>query len=143
MVVQAEVDETEGAGVGTVWTDGLVDRVPGAGLPVPFSPDPPFEVAFAFKAMDPGPIDILCACWLGFAITIGTRGCEPIIDPLGLPFGGAVARIGGGGSTLHIIGTGPLAVPRSTSVRPYIVGPRGNCGRCCCGGCPGRGGVCD
>jgi hypothetical protein len=98
--------------VGTAWTDpGLVDRVPGAGPPVPFSPDPPFVAAFAFKAMDPGPIDILRACGPGFTIAIGTRGCEPIMGPFGLPFGGAVARIGGGGSTLHIMGTGPLAVP--------------------------------
>jgi hypothetical protein len=71
------------------------------------------------------PINILGTCWPGFTIAIGTRGCEPIIDGFRLTFGGAVAQIGGGESTLHIIGTGPSAAAKSTSVRPYIVGPRG------------------
>jgi hypothetical protein len=94
-----------GVGAGTAQTDpGLVDKILGAGPPVSFYPDPPFGVAFAFE--DPGRIDILRACWPGLTIAIGTRGCEPIIDGFGLPFGGAVVRIGGGGSTLHIIGTG-------------------------------------
>lgn len=130
----AEVD-----GAGTTWTDpGLVTKIPGAGLS--FSSDPPIVLVFgfAFRAIEPGPIDILRACWPGFTIMLGTRGGEPIIDAFEVAFGGAVARICGGGSTLHIMGTGPSAALKSTSVRPYIVGPRGSCGGC--GGCPGRGG---
>jgi len=104
---------------GTAWTDpGLVNEIPGAGPPVPLSPDPPFAVAFA---TDLGPIDILGACYPGFTTAIGTRDCKPSIDGFGLPFRSAAARIGGGGSTLHVIGTGPSAAAKSTSVRPYIV----------------------
>jgi len=118
-VMRVKAQKPTERGKQTAWTDpGLVDEIPGAGPPIPLSPDLPFAVAFA---TDPGPINVLDACWPGFTIPIGTRGCEHI-DSFGLPFGGVVARIGRGLSTLHIIGTGPSAAAKSTSVCPYIVG---------------------
>jgi len=68
---------------------GLVNEIPGAtefAPRIPFSPDPPF--AFAFIAVDPGPIDILCPCWPpSLPIIIDARGGELIIDIDAFGFG--------------------------------------------------------
>jgi hypothetical protein len=66
----AEVD-----GADTTCTDpDLVIKIPRVRpAPVPCSRDPPFTFGFSFKAIDPGPIDILRACWPGFTIIIDTR----------------------------------------------------------------------
>jgi len=53
--------------------------------------------------------------------------------------GGGVKGTGGGGWTLHIIGRGPSAAPKSLSVCLWIVGPRGTRGGYGCVGCPERG----
>lgn len=54
-------------------------------------------------------------------MTIGTQARELIIDTFRLLSGGAEARIGGGGSTLHIMSTGLSAPVKSTSVRHILL----------------------